>query len=64
MTTNTTEPAAPAVHLACPFCKSIDVTLNVREWAVCGTCKRGDKWGQFMICNCWGYDCPAILDCP
>ncbi|MFD7738024.1 hypothetical protein [Kitasatospora sp. NPDC059800] len=59
--TDTAETAPGAVHLACPLCKSVDITLNCREWAVCDICKHGDLWGSFMICNCWGYDCPAIL---
>ncbi|MFF3006320.1 hypothetical protein ACFVTF_26340 [Kitasatospora sp. NPDC057940] len=51
-------------HLACPICTSTSITLTVREWAVCDTCKYGDLWGRFMACDCWGYDCPAILSGP
>ncbi|MFE2104340.1 hypothetical protein ACFXAF_00470 [Kitasatospora sp. NPDC059463] len=47
-----------AAHtLTCPNCRSTNITLHVREWAVCDTCKYGDLWGRFMTCNCWGYDC-------
>lgn len=49
-----------AEHLACPKCGSHDIRLSVRQWAVCDGCQYGGMWGEFMTCDCWGYDCPAI----
>ncbi|MFC9736698.1 hypothetical protein ACFVKC_02135 [Streptomyces noursei] len=45
-------------HLGCPRYRiSQSIRLSVREWAVCTLCQHGGLWGEFMFCDCLGYDC-------
>ncbi|MFI6686659.1 hypothetical protein [Streptomyces sp. NPDC050485] len=51
------EPAEP--HVRCIACGSSAIRFTVREWAVC-ECGKGQSWAAAMVCDCPGYDCPAI----
>ncbi|MFB6529863.1 hypothetical protein [Streptomyces sp. NPDC056399] len=51
--------AVLAKHVACPKCSGHDVRFSVRTWATCA-CGYGDLWGQFLVCFCFAFDCPAI----
>ncbi|MGC5042428.1 hypothetical protein ACLQ16_03825 [Streptomyces albidoflavus] len=47
------------LHLKCIACGGSTIRFTVREWAVCA-CGKGQTWGDAMVCDCGGYDCPAI----
>ncbi|MFG2864686.1 hypothetical protein [Streptomyces sioyaensis] len=46
-------------HVKCIACSGSKIRFTVREWAVC-ECGTGQTWADGMVCDCWGYDCPAI----
>ncbi|MFI5942174.1 hypothetical protein ACIBCB_18215 [Streptomyces uncialis] len=48
-------------HLACPKCAAADgITFGDRQWASCATCSYRGLWGEFQVCECWGYECPPL----
>ncbi|WP_030780729.1 hypothetical protein [Streptomyces sp. NRRL S-920] len=46
-------------HLKCIACGGSTIRFTVREAAICA-CGKTQTWGDVMVCDCFGYDCPAI----
>ncbi|MFG2141906.1 hypothetical protein [Streptomyces sp. NPDC048650] len=47
------------LHLKCTACGGSTIRFTVCEWAVC-SCGQGQTWADAMVCDCIGYDCPAV----
>ncbi|MFP3992734.1 hypothetical protein U9R90_35710 [Streptomyces sp. E11-3] len=51
------------LHLKCIACGCSTIRFSVRESAAC-ECGKVQTWSDVMVCDCWGYECPAIRTSP